>query len=139
MIPDKVQTTRVVHLDQYSGEVLADLSYDDLGVASKVIEWGVSVHTGQQYGRLNQLLMLLTCLAIIVMSLAAISMWWKRRPKGRLGAPDYDRAVPVPRSIVAIPILLGIIFPLVGLSILLVLALDVVLKQTIYPFLARGR
>jgi len=129
VIPDRVEMTRTMHLDQYSGEVLFDARFGDLGAASKVIEWGTSVHTGQQFGRLNQWMMLLTCISIVLMSVAALIMWWKRRPPGRLGAPDYDRSVRIPRAIVIIPILVGIIFPLVGLSILLVMLIDALLPK----------
>jgi len=131
VIPDRVEMTRTMHLDQYSGEVLFDARFGDLGAASKVIEWGTSVHTGQQFGRLNQWVMLMTCVAIVLMSIAALLMWWKRRPNGRLGAPDYDREVRIPRGIVIIPILVGIIFPLVGFSILLMMAIDVILPRVI--------
>jgi uncharacterized iron-regulated membrane protein len=65
------------------------------------------------------------------MSVAAIIMWWSRRPRGSLGAPDYDREKPVPKGLVMIPIIAGLIFPLVGLSILLVMALDVLLPRLV--------
>lgn len=136
VIPDQVELTRTMHLDQYSGKVLFDARYSDLGAASKVIEWGTSVHTGQQFGRVNQLVMLLTCLAIIGMSLAAILMWWKRRPTGSLGAPSVAEDSRMPMPVLVILVVFGIIFPLTGLSILLVFALDAVLPRFIRDRLA---
>jgi len=51
-------------------------------------------------------------------------MWWKRRPKGTLGAPRYPADARIARGAIVILALLGIIFPLVGLSILVVLFID---------------
>lgn len=124
VIPDKVQQSRTMHLDQYSGELLYDARYSDMGAAARAIEWGISVHTGQQFGRLNQWLMLLTCVAILLMSVAAMIMWWQRRPEGRLGAPSHVSGYRIPRGVLVIPVVVGIIFPLVGLSLLAVLAIE---------------
>jgi uncharacterized iron-regulated membrane protein len=38
--------TRVVYLDQYSGQVLGDTGFSQYGPAAKAIEWGIAVHQG---------------------------------------------------------------------------------------------
>lgn len=124
VIPDRVADTRTMHLDQYSGEVLFEMSYGDLGPAAQMIEWGISVHTGQQFGRVNQWLMLLVCLAILMMCISAACMWWIRRPRGSLGAPGLPEGRRMPRGFLRILIGGGLLFPLVGASILLVLMVD---------------
>ncbi|HTN95950.1 MAG TPA: PepSY domain-containing protein, partial [Nordella sp.] len=92
----------------------------------KAIEFGVSVHQGQEFGRLNQIVMLLGCFAIIAMAVSAIVMWWKRRPKGAIGAPRYPEDMRIPRTILVIAGAIGILFPLVGLTLLLALTIDMV-------------
>lgn len=126
VFPDQVADERVIHLDQYTGKPLFDGGFTELGAVGKAIEFGVSVHQGQEFGRLNQIIMLLGCLAIIMMAVSAIVMWWKRRPKGELGAPRYPQDMRIPRTILIIACAIGILFPLVGLTLLLALAVDMV-------------
>jgi uncharacterized iron-regulated membrane protein len=51
-------------------------------------------------------------------------MWWKRRPSGSLGVPPLPDDPKVFRGLIAILALGGIAFPLVGLSLLVMLVLD---------------
>jgi uncharacterized iron-regulated membrane protein len=51
-------------------------------------------------------------------------MWWRRRPDGSLGAPRTDDDVELPRWLPAVVALLGVLFPLFGATLLLVLVLD---------------
>ncbi|WP_240668445.1 PepSY-associated TM helix domain-containing protein [Piscinibacter defluvii] len=122
--PDDVRAVRVVHLDRYSGAVLADIGYADYGALGKATEWGISIHTGRQFGAINQLVMLAGCGAIVALAVSAAVMWWKRRPQGRLAAPprrDGDRAA---AGAIGVAVLLGLLYPLLGASMLAALALD---------------
>jgi uncharacterized iron-regulated membrane protein len=119
-----VQDTRVVYLDQYSGTVLGDVGFNDWGPAGKAIEWGISVHQGQEYGPINRYLMLFGCIAILVSSLSAITMWWKRRPAGSLGVPPMPLQAGVAKGFLIIMTAVGVLFPLVGASILAALGID---------------
>ncbi|MDM0046574.1 PepSY domain-containing protein [Variovorax dokdonensis] len=129
LFPDDVRSQRVVHLDRYSGAVLSDVGYANYGVAGRTIEWGINIHTGQQFGWINQLVMLAACLSIITLALTAVTMWWKRRPRGRLAAPakrEGDRAA---AGALAVAALLGIAYPLLGASMLVALIVDVVIPK----------
>ncbi|MEZ5923049.1 MAG: PepSY domain-containing protein [Hyphomicrobiaceae bacterium] len=134
--PDKIANEQIIHLDQYSGKALFNGGWAELGPVGKAIEWSVSVHMGQEFGRINQLLMLAACLAIILMAVAAGVMWWKRRPQGSLGAPRYPSDYRIPRGILLIALAFGLVFPLVGLSILIMLAIDLVLPRGLKERLA---
>jgi uncharacterized iron-regulated membrane protein len=129
VFPDNVAEERVIHLDRYSGAVLFDGGWKDLGAAAKAIEWGISVHMGQEFGVANQILMLAATLAILVMAAAALTMWWKRRPKGSLGAPRVPEGTRIPAVILLAAVAIGVAFPLVGLSIVVALAIDLVLPN----------
>lgn len=48
-----------MHIDQYSGKVLADVRWQDYGVVPKAVELGIAIHMGKYFGFGNQLLMLL--------------------------------------------------------------------------------
>lgn len=124
VFPDDAARQRTVHLDQYSGAPLMDIPFASYGPTAKAIEWGVSVHLGQQYGRLNQIVMLGACIAIVVLAVGAAMMWWKRRPAGGFGVPPLPDDRRKLGSVLAILAVGGIVYPLVGASLVVLLAVD---------------
>ncbi|MEX2520294.1 MAG: PepSY domain-containing protein, partial [Paracoccaceae bacterium] len=129
--PDDISEERVMHLDQYTGEILFDKKLADLGPLGRAAEWGVSVHMGQELGLVNQIAMLFACVCIVVMAVAALAMWWKRRPAGELGAPPMPADFRISKTIAAIALGAALFFPLVGLSLLAMLALDLILPKAL--------
>jgi uncharacterized iron-regulated membrane protein len=124
--PRQATGQRVVHIDRYTGKVLVDVGFADYGPMAKATEMGISIHTGGQFGRINQWMMAAACLAIIVLSVAGAVMWWKRRPSGKLGAPPAPEGVG-PRSITIFALIIlafGLLFPLLGASVLVALLID---------------
>jgi len=122
--PDDLSQERVVHLDQYSGQPLIDLRFADFGPLAKAIEWGINVHMGQEFGLANQLVLLAACIAIVMLAVAAAVMWWKRRPSASLGVPPMPTDPRVFRGLLALLAIGGIVFPLVGLTLFIMVALD---------------
>lgn len=122
--PEQLAQQRVVHLDQYSGGPLLDMSYADYGPLGRGLEWGINVHLGQQYGTFNRVLLILACLLILVVCLSGAVMWWKRRPVGGLGVPPLPPRRRAVATVFALLCIGGLLFPLVGLSLLLVGLLD---------------
>jgi uncharacterized iron-regulated membrane protein len=122
--PDRIEDSRTVYLDQYDGHVLRDVGFKSWGPAAKAIEWGVSVHQGQQYGAANRYLMLAGCMAIVLLGVSSVVMWWKRRPRGGLGVParPLDRRAYLGLAAIVVP--LGLLYPLVGASLIVALSLD---------------
>jgi uncharacterized iron-regulated membrane protein len=49
-------------------------------------------------------------------------MWWKRRPKGKLGAPP--RANRTPWALFAVLVPLGWLLPTIGVSVIAVLVIE---------------
>ncbi len=127
-MPDKVEDTRILYLDAATGQALADIRYGQFGPGAQAIEWGIAVHQGQQFGAVNKLIMLAGCVAVWLLGISALTMWWKRRPKGRLGAPErpVDKRVYAPLAAVVVP--LALFYPLVGASLILVLGGDLALR-----------
>jgi uncharacterized iron-regulated membrane protein len=122
--PDDLSKQRVVHLDQYTGKSLIDMSYANYGPLGRWLEFGINVHIGQQFGLANQIVLLAVCVAIIVLAVSAGVMWWKRRPSGSLGVPSAPSDREVLRGLLAILIIGGVVFPLVGVSLVIMLLLD---------------
>jgi uncharacterized iron-regulated membrane protein len=114
----RLSLTRVDYVDQYSGAILADMGFAQFGPAAKVIEWGIMVHQGQQYGFLNRYIMLAGCIAIDLLTNSAPVMGWKRRPKGSFGMPPAAGNRRAALTVMAITAIAGLLYPLVGLSML---------------------
>jgi uncharacterized iron-regulated membrane protein len=125
----RVEDTRTLYLDGASGAVIADIGYDRYGPAAKAVQWGVAVHQGDEYGPINRYVMLGGCVSIWLLGISAVVMWWKRRPRGRLAAPPRpaDRRAYLGLAAVVVP--LGLIYPLVGASLLVVLGLDMLVRR----------
>ena len=122
--PDDVTQERVIHLDQYTGDVLFDMGLSDLGALGRAAEWGVSLHMGQAFGLANQLVLLGACMAIVLLAVSGGVMWWKRRPAGSMGVPPMPLDRRVFAGLLAMLVVGGLVFPLVGLSLAVMLVLD---------------
>jgi uncharacterized iron-regulated membrane protein len=127
VFPDDVTLQRVIHLDRYSGNVLMDVGYRQYGPVGKAIEWGISVHMGQEFGLANKLLMLAACFAILLLCISAAVMWWKRRPAGELGVPPLPQDKHRLRIATALLGVGALLFPLTGMTFLAVVLGDWVL------------
>nr|WP_287706861.1 PepSY domain-containing protein [Halomonas sp.] len=79
---------------------------------------------GQQFGLFNQLFFLAVCLAITLLAVSAAVMWWKRRPSGAMGVPPLPADKRVFRGLIVMLVIGGIIFPLVGASLIFMLIVD---------------
>ena len=133
VFPDDIAKQRTIHFDQYSANPLVDLKFSDYGAGAKAIEFGIGVHQGQYWGLANQLAMLATCLAIILASVSAVIMWWKRRPSGRLGVPPMPQQKSVFAVFTLVILVFGIAFPLTGFAILGMLILDQLITRIPSP------
>ena len=117
------EDARVIYLDR-QGDILRDVAAADFGIGARAFEWGIAVHQGTQYGQINRWIMLLACVAVWVLSISALGMWWKRRPKGRLGAPVAPAGPRAKTAVLAIVLPLAILYPLTGLSLVVAVLLD---------------
>ncbi|WP_034343008.1 PepSY-associated TM helix domain-containing protein [Deinococcus misasensis] len=126
-----------LHIDQYTGRILADIGWKDYSLGARGMAAGIALHEGK-YGVWNQVLGALSCLLIVLVSLSGFVMWWQRRPAGgfRLAAPPVPQHLPAWKGAVALMLVMGVLFPLVGLTLLMVFLVDFLLVQRI-PALKR--
>ena len=127
--PNDLAQQRVVHLDQYTGAPLLDMSYADYGPLGRWLEFGINVHMGQQFGLLNQLLLLAVCIGNVALAVSAGIMWWKRRPAGSMGVPPLPGQRGAFAGILVILAIGGIVFPLVGAALVTMLAMDILVVR----------
>lgn len=129
---------RTVHLDQYTGKVLADVRFADYPLMGKMMAVGIALHEGQ-LGWWSVALNLLICAGLVLSCVAGVVLWWKRRPvaAGRLAAPPRGPQARLWIGGLVVAALVGLAFPLGGAAILAVLALDALLLRHV-PALKRA-
>lgn len=120
------QTEIVV--DQYSGQVLKRVDFADNPALAKTVSYGISFHQGALYGTLNLIQNTLAAALALLLSITGFVAWWKRRPAKGLGVPAAPDAAlsPVMIGLVAF---LSILFPLVGISLIVALIIDWVILR----------
>jgi uncharacterized iron-regulated membrane protein len=131
--PADPKAERTVYIDQYSGAVLKDIRYEDYGAVSQAVSYGTSLHMGRYFGLANQLICAAISLGLATLAVTGFVMWWLRRParakgtsatSGALAAPPRERAAPPLRAWKTGLVLLGVVFPLMGASLVAVWLLD---------------
>jgi len=111
-----------LHLDRYSGRVLAEVRYGDFGYLAKFSLWAIIAHEGQLFGLFNQILGTVAALGVLLLAVTGLVMWWQRRPAGQLPAPS--RAAALPRPVILGTVVLAALLPLLAASLLLIFLLD---------------
>lgn len=130
-----------VHLDAVSvdpadGRVIDELRFADHPLLAQLTRFGIDLHMGLTFGLANQLA--LAVLAVLVMSMVVwgYRMWWLRRPtkerKLSAGRPQPRGAwrklpVTVLLPLAAATAVVGWFVPMLGISLLVFLAGDLVL------------
>ncbi|MBX7174635.1 MAG: PepSY domain-containing protein [Pyrinomonadaceae bacterium] len=123
------QTT--LHIDQYSGAILTDVRWKDYKILPKTVEMGIALHEGKYFGLANQLLMLFAALVVLLLAVSGTIMWWQRRPSGKLGTPPMPENFPLWKTAAVIIVVMSILFPLVGISLIFCLLFDYLVIQKV--------
>lgn len=127
-----VTLEQTVHVDQYSGAVVAQYGYDDYSPLAQVVSQGIAIHEGRRFGPVNTVLSALFCIAVIFLCITGPIMWWRRR--GTASGMAAPRArLPLAGNVIllACVVALGIFLPMFGLSVLVILAVDQLLIRRI--------
>ncbi|MEY4872076.1 MAG: hypothetical protein RLZZ563_1406 [Pseudomonadota bacterium] len=121
---------RTLHIDRYTGKILADVGYADYSPWAKMMAYGIAFHEGDM-GLWNFVLNTVFCLSMIFLPVSGLVMWWKRRPERafRLAAPPAPQGLAFWWMAAAVIVLLGVAFPLGGVAIAAVVVLDLVLLR----------
>ncbi|MFN3994651.1 MAG: PepSY-associated TM helix domain-containing protein [Tabrizicola flagellatus] len=124
---------RTIHIDRHTGNVLADVRYADYSAYAKAMAWGIAFHEGD-LGAWNLALNTAFCLALILVSVSGLVMWLKRRPAGaRLGAPPRPAEIPYAKGALLVTLALALAFPMLGLTLLAVILLDLAVLSALPP------
>lgn len=108
------------HFDQYSGKLIKAYKWSDVGILMRGRMWFMAFHQGQ-FGKTNFAVMLFVAIALFIISLAGLLSYVKRKPKNKIGVPKVSKKFKVGYGIIALIAVLGIVFPLFGTSVLLII------------------
>lgn len=111
-----------VWVDAYSGKRLIELGWADRSVAGKLDSTAYGIHIGTILGLPGRILACLAALILAALCVTGPWMWWKRRPRGRLGAPPRARRTPWVLFVVLGG--LGWLLPTVGYTLLAVMLVE---------------
>ncbi len=118
-------------LDGDTGAVLSRRDFNERHPIDQAIGYGVAAHEGKLFGVANLLLSLTTALGLIVLCVSAAWMWLTRRPPGVLGAPEMMALPRFSPAVAGGVVGLGVLFPLLGASLLGVMAAERLALQRI--------
>lgn len=132
--PQKLSEQRTLYLDQFTGETIANATAEQSGALGTTTSFGIAMHMGNQWGVLTRISATVACLGIWIMIGTGLLMWWKRRPAGKSGVPgptsETTRARTPRRTtlvVTALAVVAGVIYPVFGVSLLVVFAVDALL------------
>jgi uncharacterized iron-regulated membrane protein len=129
---DAPSDERTVHVDRYGGQVRSTYGYDDYPRLAKVVSQGIGLHEGRSLGVATMVTSAAFCVAVMVMCVTGPLMWWRRRPSGpRIGAPRGRMPLRATPALAAAVIALGVFLPLFGISLLVVLLLDMLVLRRV--------
>lgn len=118
---------RTVHIDRYSGKVLADIRFEEYNAFGKFMAAGIAIHMGT-LGLWSVLANVLFCLAVISICISGYLMWWQRRPSVQEMATLNPPARGIKRSIpvwfMMVLLVVAIIFPTAIIAIISIYLLD---------------
>jgi uncharacterized iron-regulated membrane protein len=124
-----------VAIDGATGAVVDQVRFDEYPLMAKLARWGIDAHMGVLFGVANQLVLVAFGLGMITLIGLGYRMWWRRRPtrgRGRRPVPRGQlRRAAWPAVIVAVllAVLLGWFAPLLGVSLLAFLLIDMALGR----------
>lgn len=117
--------------DASNGALLSRETFADKHPIDRAVGYGIAWHEGQLFGWLNQLIGLLTAIALVLVAASGFIMWRRRKPDAQLGAPPRSHSPATLRVVTGITLILACLMPLLGLSLIALLLVE----RLILPFL----
>jgi uncharacterized iron-regulated membrane protein len=122
-MPGQRSDRETIHFDQYSAQQIQRIGFEDHHPLEQFVSQGVALHEGALFGWLNQLLGLLTALAITCISCFGLYSWWLRKPQVSIGMPDSAH-YPQSKRLSAGIVLLAVLLPAAGISFILIYGVE---------------
>lgn len=111
---------QVIHIDSFTGETIKALNWQDVGVLMNLRQIFMRLHQGE-YGLPNWLGILMVGLLFTLTNIAGLISYLARKPEGLWGIPKVPASFKTGKVLVIGIIGLGVIFPMFGLSLLVII------------------
>jgi uncharacterized iron-regulated membrane protein len=115
---------RTITFDVATGAEMSRTGFADKHVIDRAVNYGIAWHEGQLFGWINQLVGVLTAVALITLTVTGFLMWRRRKPAASLGAPPMPSATHKMRGAAIILVVLAVLLPLLAASLLLLWLFD---------------
>jgi uncharacterized iron-regulated membrane protein len=112
---------QVVHIDQYSGEILKRVTWDEVGAMAATRSLFMRLHMGSFYGLPYWYLLVVSMVIFTLMSVAGLVAYLMRKPKGRWGLTRVPDSFRVNKFIVAMIAVFAVLLPLFGMSLVMII------------------
>jgi uncharacterized iron-regulated membrane protein len=130
--PSDISNQGALFIDQFSGATLGASTAAKWGALPWMTELGVQTHMGTQFGLASRIVMTVSCLLLLWSVFSGLVMFWKRRRTGT-GFPRRPVDAKLQRGMIIIAVVLTVLYPLWGVSVLAVLVLDKFVVRKIPP------
>lgn len=121
----------VVSVDPRNMQIVDHVFFEQYPLVAKLTRWGIDFHMGLLFGLPNQILLIAFGLGVCVMVVLGYRMWWLRRP----AAPGPQAASTLIQAWInlspglkilsfLIPLVLGFCLPVMGISLLIFISID---------------
>ncbi|MFN8018041.1 MAG: PepSY domain-containing protein [Acidimicrobiales bacterium] len=131
--PRKTSEAKDLFLDQFTGKTLATQDVYGYGTLQRGSDTLVSVHMGTQLGLASRIAMTVLCVLTLWSAISALTMFWRRRRPGTLGLPRRPVDVKLERAALVVAVAIGIIYPLWGLTALVIFGIDRFVIRKVAP------
>ncbi|WP_010522030.1 PepSY-associated TM helix domain-containing protein [Aquimarina agarivorans] len=121
-----LKNQKKIHFDQYTGDQLMTLHWEDVGILMRGRMWVMAFHQGQ-LGNWNFILMLLVAIGLAIISIAGLLSFKMRN----WGIPTVPENFKISYGMIIGLIVLGLVLPMFGFSLLL-LSIYFVLKNKVF-------
>lgn len=112
-----------MQLDATTGAVLIRATWNDYPPLAKAIAYGIDLHEGRFFGRINQIFNTVVAAGLVWLCLTGFIGWYRRRPAGRI-APPPKRELRYPRAVIASAATLLLVMPLLAVSVVAIALID---------------
>ncbi|WP_434361919.1 PepSY domain-containing protein [Parasalinivibrio latis] len=114
-----------VHIDRYTGEILANIGWEDYNLMAKAMAAGVALHEGG-LGTWNLWVNTVFCLFVLLIAVSGVIMWWQRRPQNAKGleAPPRQLDIKLTRSFLFVMVAVSVLVPLAAVALIGFLLFD---------------
>ena len=123
-----LEDQKVMHFDQYSGELVKEHTWSDVGILMDFRQFFMRLHEGE-YGLANWIILLGTALAFTISTSAGLISYLIRKPIGRWGLPEVPAQFRAGKVLMVMILGMGALFPLFGASLVLIWLWDLAVSK----------